>query len=86
MYTDYEIYKAIKNVMTAGMRAKRNAPVNLLFAPLQPSWPHVSQNSVLMYDGVDVLIQLSGGALMSSQEHDRETTTLSLTVKNIETC
>lgn len=48
---------------------------------ISPSWPQVSQNSVLMYDGVVVRMQLSAGALMSSQEHDLETTTLSLTVK-----
>lgn len=44
-----------------------------------PSWPQVSQNSILTYDGVVVLMQLSAGALMSSHEHDLETTTLSLT-------
>lgn len=85
--------------MTAGMRARRVAPLNF-DAPLQPekltevslfidyreidlfipSWPQVSQNSVLMYDGVVVRMQLSAGALTSSHEHDLETTTLSLTV------
>jgi hypothetical protein len=35
-----------------------------------------------MYDGVVVLMQLSAAALMSSHEHDRETTTLSLTKTN----
>lgn len=49
---------------------------------LLPSCPQVSQNSVLMYDGVVVLIQLSAGALMSSHEQDLETTTLSLTVND----
>lgn len=66
--------------MTAGIRARRVAPLNL-DAPLHPSCPHVSQNSVLMYDGVVVRMQLSAGALISSHEHDLETTTLSLTVK-----
>lgn len=65
--------------MIAGIRTRRVAPLNLV-APLQPSCPQVSQNSVLMYDGVLVLMQLSAAALTSSHEHDRETTTLSLTV------
>lgn len=63
----------------AGMRASTVAAVNFV-ALLHPSWPHVSQNSVLIYDGVDVLIQLSAGAFMSSQEQDLEITILSLTV------
>lgn len=50
-------------------------------APLHPSWLHVSQNSVLMYDGVEARMQLSAGAFMSSHEHDLEMTTLSFTVK-----
>lgn len=64
----------------AGMRASTVAAVNFV-ALLHPSWPHVSQNSVLIYDGVVVLMQLSAGALMSSQEQDREMTILSLTVE-----
>jgi len=64
----------------AGRRASTVAAVNFV-ALLHPSWPHVSQNSVLIYDGVVVLIQLSGGAFMSSQEQDREMTILSLTVE-----
>lgn len=67
----------------AGMSAINVATVTVE-APLQPSWPQVSQNSVLMYDGVDILIQLSGDALTSSTPHDLETTTLSLTVRERE--
>jgi hypothetical protein len=63
-----------------GMRASKVAPVNF-DAPLQPSGPQVSQNSVLMYDGVAVRMQLSGAALMSSNEQLREMTTLSPTEK-----
>lgn len=73
------IYKAKKKAKIAGKSASIVAAVNFV-ALLQPSCPHVSQNSVLMYDGVDVLIQLSAGALMSSHEQDREMTILSLTV------
>lgn len=73
------IYKAKTKEIIAGIRTRRVAPLNLV-APLQPSCPQVSQNSVLMYDGVLVLMQLSAAALTSSHEHDLETTTLSLTV------
>ena len=68
------------NERTIGMSAISVAAV-IVDAPLHPSCPHVSQNSVRMYDGVDNRMQLSAGALISSHEHDLETTILSLTVK-----
>lgn len=71
------IYKDRTKAMTAGMRARRVAPLNL-DAPLHPSCPQVSQNSVLIYDGVVARMHWSAGALMSSHEHDLEMTTLSL--------
>lgn len=39
------------NAKSAGMRARIVAAVNFV-AELHPSWPQVSQNSVLMYEGV----------------------------------
>ena len=79
LFSLQNIYKAKMKAKIAGMRASTVAAVNFV-ALLHPSWPHVSQNSVLIYDGVVVLIQLSAGAFMSSHEQDREMTILSLTV------
>lgn len=67
------------NERAIGMSAIKVAAVNF-DAPLHPSCPQVSQNSVRMYDGVDNRMQLSAGALISSHEHDLDTTILSLTV------
>jgi hypothetical protein len=50
----------------------------IVSAPLQPSCPQVSQNSVLIYDGVVSRMHESDGALTSSYAHDLDTTTLSL--------
>lgn len=50
-------------------------------APLHPSVEQVSQNSVLMYDGVLLFRHSSFGAFTFSQKHDREMTYLSLTEK-----
>jgi len=57
---------------------KIRLPVNFADA-LQPSVVQVSQNSVLMYEGVGVVMQLLAGAFTSSKEHDREMMILSLT-------
>lgn len=54
-------------------------------APLHPSVEQVSQNSVLMYDGVLLFRHSSFGAFTFSQKHDREMTYLSLTEKKIKT-
>jgi len=51
---------------------------------LQPSVVQVSQNSVLMYEGVVVWRHLSAAASTSSHEHDREMTILSLTANGRE--
>jgi hypothetical protein len=69
--------------MIAGMSARIVAAVNFV-AELHPSCPQVSQNSVLMYEGVCCLMHWSGCALASSNAHDLDTTILSLTVEKIE--
>lgn len=48
-------------------------------APLHPSVEQVSQNSVLMYDGVLLFRHSSLGALTDSQKQLREMTYLSFT-------
>lgn len=48
-------------------------------APLHPSVEQVSQNSVLMYDGVLLFRHSSFGAFAFSQKHEREMTYLSFT-------
>lgn len=65
--------------MIAGISARIVAAVNFV-AELHPSCPHVSQNSVLIYEGVCCLMHESGCALTSSNAHDLDTTILSLTV------
>lgn len=42
-------------------------------APLQPSVSHVSQNTVLMYDGVCTFTHSFRGACIFSQAHNRNT-------------
>lgn len=61
------------------MSASSVAAVNFV-APLHPSCPHDSQNSVLTYDGVVDVMQLSAAAFTSSHEQDREMISFPLTV------